>query len=77
MTSYDCFKFGMFVDIYYTNKNAHVQLCVSSGFRYMILTNLGKRSFFAPTQHIKTIITLVLFGAESWLVALFKAIMQL
>ena len=43
----------------------------------MTLTNMGKRSFFAPTQHIKTIITLVLLGAESWLIALFKALMQL
>ena len=40
----------------------------------MTLTNVGKRSFFAPTQHIKTIITLVLLGVESWLIALFKAI---
>ncbi len=38
----------------------------------MTLTNMGKRSFFAPMQHIKTIITLVLLGAESWLIALFK-----
>ena len=42
----------------------------------MTLTNMGKRSFFTPTQHIKTIITLVLLGAESWLIALFKALMQ-
>ena len=27
-----CFKFGTFVDIYYTNKNANFQLCKSSGF---------------------------------------------
>ena len=47
---------------------------MSSGFRDMTLTNLGKRSFFAPTQHIKTIITLVLLGAESWLIALCKAL---
>ena len=40
----------------------------------MTLTNMGKRSFFAPTQHIKTIITLVLLGVESWLIALFKAL---
>ena len=72
-----CFKFGTFVDIYYTNKNANFQLCKLSGFRDMTLTNMGKRSFFAPTQHIKTIITLVLLGAESWLIALFKALMQL
>ena len=71
------FKFGLFVDIYYTNKIANFQLCMSSGFRDMTLTNMGKRSFFAPTQHIKTIITLVLLGAESWLIALFKALMQL
>ena len=50
---------------------------MSSGFRDMTLTNMGKRSFFAPTRHIKTIITLVLLGAESWLIALFKALMQL
>ena len=37
---------------------------------------MGKRSFFAPTQHIKTIITLVLLGAESWLIALFKALIN-
>ena len=48
-----------------------------SGFQDMTLTNLGKRSFFAPMQHIKTIITLVLLGAESWLIALCKALMQL
>ena len=72
-----CFKFGTFVDIYYTNQNANFQLCKSSGFRDMTLTNMGKRSFFAPTQHIKTIITLVLLGVESWLIALFKALMQL
>ena len=41
------------------------------------MTNMGKRSFFAPAQHIKTIITMVLLGAESWLIALFKALMQL
>ena len=35
----------MFVDIYYSNKNANFQLCMSSGFRDMTLTNLGKRSF--------------------------------
>ena len=29
-------------------------------------------SFFAPMQHIKSIITLVLLGAESRLIALFK-----
>ena len=40
----------------------------------MTLTNVEKRSFFAPTQHIKTIITLVLLEVESWLIALFKAI---
>ena len=40
------------------------------------LDKYGKRSFFAPTQHIKTIITLVLLGAESWLITLFKALMQ-
>ena len=67
----------MFVDSYYTNKNANFQLCMSSGFRDTTLTNSGKSSFFAPTQHIETIITLVLRGAESWLIALFKAIMQL
>ena len=72
-----CFKFGTFVDIYYTNKKANFQLCKSSGFRDMTLTNMGKRSFFAPTQHIKTNITVVLLGAESWLIALFKALMQL
>ena len=49
----------------------------SSAFRDMTLTNLGKRLFFAPTQHIKTIITLVLLGAENWLIALFTALMQL
>ena len=53
-----CFTFGTFVDIYYTNKNANFQLCKSSCFRDMTLTNMGKRSFFAPMQHIKTIITL-------------------
>ena len=37
---------------------------------------MGKRSFFAPKKH-KTIITLVLLGAETWLIALFKALMQL
>ena len=42
----------------------------------MTLTNMGKRSFFAPTQHIKTIITLVLLGVESWLIALFKAALK-
>ena len=63
--------------MYYTNKNAIFQLCKSSGFRDMTLTNMGKRSFFDPTQHIKTIITLVLLGAESWLIPLFKALMQL
>ena len=67
----------MFVDIYYTKKIAIFQLCMSSGLRDMTLTNMGKRSFFAPTQNIKTIITLVLLGAESWLIALFKALMQL
>ena len=36
------------------------------------LENWGKSSFFALTQHIKTIITLVLLGAESWLIALFN-----
>ena len=66
-----CFKF---VDIYYTNKNANFHLCKSSGFRDMTLTNMGKRSFFTLTQHIKTIITLVLLGTESWLIALFKAL---
>ena len=71
-----CFKFGTFVDIHYTNKNANFQLCKLSGFRDMTLTNMGKRSFFAPTQHNKTIITLVLLGVESWLIALFKALMQ-
>ena len=60
-----------------TNKNANFQLCKSSAFRDMTLTNKGKRLFFAPTQRIKTIITLVLLGAESWLIALFKALMQL
>ena len=67
----------MFVDIYYTNKNANFHLCMSSSFRDMTLTNMGKMSFFAPTQDIKTIITLVLLGAESWLIAVFKALMQL
>ena len=41
------------------------------------LDKFGKRTFFAPTQHIKTIITQVLLGAESSLIALFKAPMQL
>ena len=35
---------------------------------------MGKGSFFAPTQHINTIITLVLLGAESWSIALFKGV---
>ena len=74
MTPPICFKFGTFVDISYTNKNANFQLCKSSGFRDMTLKDMGKRSFFAPTQHIKTIITLVLLGAESWLIAPFKAL---
>ena len=38
---------------------------------------MGKRSFFASTQHIKTIINLVPLGAESWLITLFKAVMLL
>ena len=59
------------------NKNANFQLCKSSAFRDMTLTNMGKKSFFALTQHIKIIITLVLVGAESWLTALFKALIQL
>ena len=69
----------MFVGIKYINKNANFQLYVSRAvFEIMTLTNMGKRSFFAPTQHniIKTIITVVLLGAESWLTALFKALMQ-
>ena len=31
------------------NKTEKFQLCKSSAFRDMTLTNLGKRSFFAPT----------------------------
>ena len=36
------------------------------------LDKFGKKVVFRSDQHIKTIITLVLLGAESWLIALFK-----
>ena len=45
------FKFGMFVGIYCTIHHAHFQRCKSSGFRHMILTNVGERSYSPPTPY--------------------------
>ena len=41
----------------------------SRGFRDRTSTNVGEMSFSPPIQHTKTILTLVLFGVESWLIA--------
>ena len=41
-----CFKFGTFVDNYYTNKNANFRLCMPSGFLRYDLDKFGKKVVF-------------------------------